>query len=294
MRNVLASPLAGRHTRVLAPTDALVEALDRGICADPALVALPGRFLFAVDDGSGLALAARTADVALLATAPDRFRLLLAGHDSGLEAPTAHAHELALAAARAFLERNEGAWHIADVEGGPERIVQQLKRRRSGGWREEGLPAGGPAGRLPRRQDPPAATPGLTKQRGDRLTAVTALAPLGRFERGALARLAELAARRGPLRISPWRTVTVLDVVPTEAETVRAELAACGLVTAADSGWTGLTACAGLGGCARARADVRALAARRAAVRGPHDPPEHWAACERACGRPPGVEVSLP
>src|SRR5438093_757526 len=65
-RNVLASPVGGRHPEAVAPTDALVAELDRRLCAEPALAALPGRFLFAVDDGSALALD-HVADVALVA-----------------------------------------------------------------------------------------------------------------------------------------------------------------------------------------------------------------------------------
>jgi precorrin-3B synthase len=42
VRNIAAPPLAD------PPTRALVEALDRRLCADPGLAALPGRFLFAI------------------------------------------------------------------------------------------------------------------------------------------------------------------------------------------------------------------------------------------------------
>jgi precorrin-3B synthase len=57
VRNVLASPLAGLDGgpggdsgRGLGP---VVRALDAGLCARPRLAELPGRFLFAIDDGRG-------------------------------------------------------------------------------------------------------------------------------------------------------------------------------------------------------------------------------------------------
>lgn len=282
VRNVLASPVAGRHAGAVAATDAVVEALDRGICADAAFAGLSGRFLFAVDDGSGLALE-READVALVALDAETFALLLAGVPTTLRASASGAAEAALAAARAFLKLREedgaSAWRLRELRDGAARTAARLDATLAD-----------PAPSLP---EPARLAPGIEPQRDGRV-AVTALAPLGRFERGGVGKLAALAAWRGELRISPWRTVTALDVAPVVVETVQEELAACGLVTDAGSGWTGLTACAGLGACARARHDVRAIAARRAAVRRPHDPPEHWAACKRACGRPAGVEASIP
>ncbi len=65
-RNMIASPVSGRHPEAQTDTDPVLAALDHGLCASPELTALPGRFLFALDDGSGLALVP-AADVTLLA-----------------------------------------------------------------------------------------------------------------------------------------------------------------------------------------------------------------------------------
>jgi len=50
-RNITASPLAGLGGR--PPLRALVDALDAALLAGPEFAALPGRFLFALDDGTG-------------------------------------------------------------------------------------------------------------------------------------------------------------------------------------------------------------------------------------------------
>ncbi|GMA89042.1 hypothetical protein GCM10025868_42920 [Angustibacter aerolatus] len=55
-RNVVASPGGGPDAPDLRRT---VQALDRGLCADPALASLGGRFLFGLDDGTGDVLSLR-------------------------------------------------------------------------------------------------------------------------------------------------------------------------------------------------------------------------------------------
>jgi len=299
VRNIAAGPLGGRHPEAVAEVDGVIAALDRGLCADAALAALPGRFLFAVDDGSGLA-PWTGADVALVAEGPDRFGLVLAGRSTAIGVPAAGAAGCALAAARAFLalrgDDDGRGWRIAELDDGAAQVARAL----GGGLSERG-PAGdqvpqGPrvtagGSGTPRAPGPPA--PGRCEQR-DGAVALTALAPLGRIDGPGAAGLAALArATGGALRVSTRRTVTLVDVQPADAPAALAQLARLGLVTTAGSGWEGLSTCAGLGACARARANVRAAATSRAATRSPAAPPEHWSACERRCGEPRGVATAV-
>lgn len=263
VRNVVASPLAGRHPDAVAETDAVVEGLDARLCADADLAELPGRFLFAVDDGSGLALG-HTADVALLARNAETFVLALAGEVTTVR--TSSAAAAAVAAARAFLAERGGEWRVAEVPDGAAAVARRL-----------GTCLVGPVA-----QQRAVLTTGWIEQRDGR-HALTALAPLGRLDADALAAL-------GDVRLSTERTITLVDQ---ESRAAERELRGLGLVTEPGSGWAGLTACAGLGQCAKARADVRAAAAKRAADRRPGAPREHWAACERRCGERAGQPVAV-
>src|SRR4051812_29203442 len=53
IRNVLASTLSGRTSGGVVDVRPWVPALDAGLCADPQLAGLPGRFLVTLDDGRG-------------------------------------------------------------------------------------------------------------------------------------------------------------------------------------------------------------------------------------------------
>jgi precorrin-3B synthase len=97
VRNIIASPFAGRHPRSLYPTDAIVAALDHGLCADANLARLPGRFLIAVDDGSRTVDCSR-ADVWLRALPGGSFRV------NGRLVPADAAAEVALEVAREWLD----------------------------------------------------------------------------------------------------------------------------------------------------------------------------------------------
>ncbi|HWG98108.1 MAG TPA: hypothetical protein VNV66_02035, partial [Pilimelia sp.] len=289
VRNIVASPLTGLDGRGRWDARPVVEALDRGLCADPALAGLPGRFLFAVDDGRGDVVGAG-ADVALLPLPCGSVAVLLAGRDLGLRtaaADAADAADAALAAARAFLAERPAdgaeAWRLAELPGGPERVAARLAaapgvRRGTGRPEPPTRPAGGPTDRAgaptaearPESLGPPwpsgAAGPVGPVRQGDGRLALAVLAPLGRLTAAQAEAIgAAVTGPDGP-RLTPWRGVVLPGVPAEEADRRLAELARCGLVTDAGSPWVGVTACTGAPGCARALADVRADAA--AAVRG--------------------------
>lgn len=290
-RNVLASPFAGRHPRSLAATDEVVLELDRGLCGDPALAALSGRFLFAVDDGSGLALG-NGADVALVATpsgqrASSTFALRVAGTPTTARVAPGEAASLALRAARAFLEvrteHGEDAWRVREIPDGAERVARRIGARTQA---EAAVPRAEAGDR-----DYPLPGP---RVQNDGLAAVAALAPLGRLDRESVSALAALVRTYGgDVRLSPWRALTVVDVASGRAGGLARALEGLGLIVSAPSGWTGLSTCAGFGFCGNARVDVRAAAERRAAARVEGAPREHWSACERRCGETPGVSIAV-
>jgi len=245
------------------------------------LTELSGRFAFAIDDGTG-GLEPIRADIALVAER-DQFRLRLGGLATSLLVAPACAPDAALRVARAFLtlraEDADGAWRVRELPGGAPRLAEHLglalvdRPVASAARKGRGL--------------------GLRLQR-DGLLAAAVLPPLARLGRAQLAGLAELASTLDTsVRVSPWRTLTFVDVSASAAVGLLDDLQSMGLVVSDSSGWAGLSACAGLGACARARTDVRAAAARRATVRTQDSPAEHWSGCERRCGEPADAGVRV-
>jgi precorrin-3B synthase len=278
VRNVLASTLSGRLPGGCADARPWVAALDRDLCADPALAALPGRFLATVDDGRG-DVAGLGGDVGLLARTDGWVGLLLAGTDSGLRARSDDAVGLALSACRAFLDERAAqggsAWRLAELTDGPARVAGRLPGRATTSGDVPPAPQAGPAGALV--QD-------------DGRTALVATVPLGRLTAGQADLLAATAV--ADLQNTPWRSVALPDLPDASAA---ASLERAGLILDPRHPWLAVTACAGRPGCAKSLADVRADAASAVATGtlpggGAR---QHWAGCERRCGRPRGELVDV-
>jgi precorrin-3B synthase len=303
VRNVLASALTGRaggHVDVRP----WVRALDAALCADPALAALPGRYLATLDDGRG-DVAGLGGDVGLLALSPAEVALTLAGVDSGLRTAPGDAVALALAATRAFLDERDAqasiAWRLGELDDGPQRVARRVATTSPDEWGAGGLPeeggqrpdaAGGPhLGAVSSGGRQSHGPVGSAVQRDGRV-ALIAVVPLGRLT----ADQAELLARvADEVQLTPWRSVVVPDLAEDAVDDAAVALHRTGMVFDEASPWTRVTACAGRPGCAKSLADVRADAARAVAAGTlPADGArQHWAGCERRCGRPRGEVVDV-
>ena len=257
VRNILASPLSGLDQQSKYDVIPVAAALDRALCDHPALADLPGRFLFALDDGRG-DLAELQADVAVRAL--DERSALLSLGARGVRVEWDQVPELMLAAAEAFLEVRDQEWRIAEVVGGAERVLERL-----GVQADEALPA--------------ESTRVTAGRHGAALVVTVPLGSLTQEQAAALVRSGD------EVRITPWRSV----VVPAAA----AGLEDVGLSTTPGSVWEGVTACAGRPGCAKSLADVRADAARLVPGMRRDGRRVHWSGCERRCGKPSGAYVDV-
>lgn len=269
VRNILASPLSGRVDGI-TDVRALVGELDEGICAADELAELPGRVLFAIDDGRG-DMCGLEPDFGVYAQADGSYALLLAGLDSGVRIGRGAVVSTLLDCAAAFVELRRSEWRLAEFDGGADRVIERL-----------GLDAG-PVLALPAPVEVPPI--GWLDQVDGRVALAAGLA------NGILgARLAEfLAAIDRPLIVTPWRSLIVCDLDEEPAEQVVRVLAPMGLIFDEASPWIRVSSCTGSPGCAKSQADVRAdLAAAVDARMTPRDERQHWSGCERRCGRPKG------
>ncbi|QNE17835.1 precorrin-3B synthase [Kribbella qitaiheensis] len=304
VRNILASPLSGLDQDSLYDVLPLAAELDRLLCAQPALAELPGRFLFALDDGRG-DLGAVGADVAVRVLAGGKGLLVLGGVSRGAEVPLEDAPAVMIAAAEAFLTeraaQDSEAWRIAELADGAAEVYERL------GLEPRGLD---PRGLDPRGLDPLGLDPlGLEplvaaeaagtavvvagrREQVDGRVAVVVTVPLGSLSAEQAAVLSDLAELgNGQIRVTPWRSVVLggFDAV----DDAVAQLEAVGLVVEPESPWNGVTACAGKPGCAKALADVRADARDVTPRIRRGRQPVHWSGCERRCGRPAGRFVDI-
>jgi precorrin-3B synthase len=271
-RNILASPLAGLDGH--PGLRGLVRSLDRALLADPVLAALPGRFLFSLDDGTGHA-GLSTCDVGLRRGAGG-VELIVAGRATGRPETAATAIRRAIWAARAFVglrQAGHETTRVSGLEDGGHAVAAAVGGVLGDAVRDT-------AGRLPLGVVDGAAP------------AVVVAAPLGRLTAAQVRLTARMLRTREAARLAAaGRIVLPLAQAAGQADAARparadaagtalGRLAAAGLLVADDHALSAVTACAGMA-CTRSLADVRAFATRVPGLGA-----VHWAGCGRRCGLP--------
>lgn len=278
VRNIVCSPMTGLDDVGRADLGELPDALDAALCADPDLAALPGRFLFALDDGRGDVLE-QSFDLCYQALDAERGLVLVGDQDRGYPVPAAQAVSVLISLAREFLQvRSRLAlpvWRIRELPGP--------------------LPSLSAAASVPVPRMAPLAG---ARPVGRVANSLVVGAPLGILPVPAAEGLLGVATALGcdQVRVTPWRTVVLPGAArsgldwPAAAET----LAEAGLVTDATSGWQRVTACIGLPECARSTLDTRAVAAEVAErLTGTTGPTVYLGGCERGCGAPGWEHIEL-
>lgn len=259
VRNIVASPLTGLAAE-RPDLRGLVRELDLALCADPLLAELPGRFLFAVDDGCG-DVASLAFDLAYLAEDADRGWLVLGGeHPRGRPVARTDAAPQLVSLARDFVsaraEAGSASWRVWEMPSlRPD--LQPMSLPDS----DTQLPLGAVAG------------------------AASISVPLAFISRDQAEVINQVAAG-GPVVITPWRGL----LIPGAAGSLDL-LAEHGLVVDDLDVWSNISACVGAPGCAKSRISTADLA-RALATHQLHQP-VHIAGCERRCGAPAGRHEEL-
>ncbi|HET6706728.1 precorrin-3B synthase [Amycolatopsis sp.] len=181
VRNVLASPLSGLRGG-LADVRGMAAALDVALCSTPELADLPGRFLFAFDDGRS-DVAGEGADVCWRATGSAEGTLLLAGGDTGRRVARADAVAALLEVALEFGRVRESAWRVAELD--------------DPAWR--GTPVPRASAEVPA---------GLIERDGG--FAAVVVPRFGQLSAAQTRALSEF----GPALVTPWKSVVLPDAPP--------------------------------------------------------------------------------
>ncbi|WP_197676351.1 precorrin-3B synthase [Nakamurella panacisegetis] len=265
VRNIVCSPLTGR-VGGRADLRPLLAELDARLCASSELAALPGRFLFALDDGRGDVLPLAH-DLGVLAVDAEYVRLSAAGA-VGAPIPLHRAAGELLVLARRFLARRGAAWHVRELDGAP--LIPDAG--------DPMLPLGGPLdfGRL-------------TQVDGQGLLSLGV--PLATLTADQVDAVATAATRSGSgmLVVTPWRGLLLPDLREDAAQP-----AAAGLILDPESPWRNISACAGAPGCVKAAAATRPVAALLAGTGcSASTPGVHVVACARRCGAPSGEHIQV-
>jgi len=291
VRNVLVSPFAGLDGR--DGMSSAAKALEAALAANRDLHALPGKFGFLIDDGSGLSLGPVPADIRFDWTGGKQpFAIGIGGHANeaiflglcgGDDIP-----DIASRLARAFLR-------LSSQMAEPPRRMRGLI---------ESCGAGAIAGLAGLRPGPPRKSGAIEEPcpvgllRFNERYCFGVGAAFGRLDANMLdaaARAAEIFGT-GEIRLTPWRALILPFEQPNGADALRAYFTAHRFIVDHEDARLAIAACGGASTCERGTTDTRsdALAlmpvARRLCKTGVA---LHVSGCAKGCARQAATPVTL-
>ncbi|MGE8352177.1 MAG: precorrin-3B synthase [Pseudomonas protegens] len=288
VRNLMLSPSAGIDRQGLMDTRPLAGQILETLQSHPRLHELSAKFAVQLDGGEALAMLEHHHDLWLAALVREGQVLLafgLAGSpvDKPLAAvPQELGHELLVAVLELFLElatpeQTRMRHLLAQVPVAD--FLAQLNPRLSrpllslDGWQRPASVAGLHLGTYPQRESGRVY--------------VGAVAPLGRLDPVMLKGAAQLAEQYGDasLRFTPWQSLLLPGIAPSDAPEVTARLSQLGLLCSPEQSLAHLIACTGSSGCGKALADTKGDALKLAALLQRHGRQRavHLSACSRSC-----------
>jgi precorrin-3B synthase len=291
VRNVMMSPLAGLDGRSIARSAA--KALEAALAAHEGFHALPGKFCFLVDDGSGLSLAGISADVRfdwtgdrqpfVIAIGGNANEAIFLGRCGGNDIP-----DIALRLAWAFLRL------IKQMSEPPHRMRGLIERCGAAAIAElAGLRAGSP--RTSGAIEEPCPVGLLRFNERYCFGVGAAFGQLDATMLDAAARAAEIFGT-GEIRLTPWRALILPHVQGQQADAMRAYFTAHRFIVDREDARLAIAACGGASTCERGTTDTRsdALAlmpfARRLRKTGVA---LHVSGCAKGCARQAVTPLTL-
>lgn len=301
VRNIVASPYAGLDPSEAADVRPFVADLDRALCADATLAALPPKFLVAFD-GGGFDIDVRGADLTARAYR-SRFIIAIAGETRRLDITAGDVVATLCALARHALEVanasgvEAGTWRLQTLPSHVDRIAASLARFVAHARKDDPMLESG--GSVAARK--PMPTLGIVETCDPAYVALAPSIPLARLSVAQARTLARLAREcDASIRLAPWRGVVLGAVARCDLAYVRAELLAADMPLDASDGFAGVAACAGRGACDAALADVRADATAyakqvaHAVTDGAREPRYiNLAGCSKRCAMRRGADADL-
>jgi len=284
-RVIVATPLAGDDPAASRHAAPVAAALERMLAAETRLAALPSKFGFLVDGGGALGLAGVAADIRVRLTG-ESCEVAADGSALIATAGAAGAAEAAMKLAHAFLILAAG------VTPAPRRMKALFESVGADAvFAAAGLAitaSGSPAAARPRRT-PIGWLPYACGERG----AFGLGLPFGTMAASDLAALADAAERfgDGTLRVTPWRVLVAVGVVPRAAAALRDVGTGRGLIVDPADSRLAVVACPGCPACASATVDTRAVAAALAALGLPGT--VHVSGCAKGCAHPGPAAITL-